>query len=153
MAYYNGKKVISLIHFNGQTAKKTFSESGKSTIIYDLTNTKWLFNDQLSDFSPNGTNMTTNVSRTYEEKYRIDFKIKNGNNQESILFKKLKTSSGLQSTMSYSRGGTAYRWAMTNYQRGFTSAIAKTITITGGDDVKNAKLINWLLQNATQIFD
>lgn len=95
--------------------------------ITDLTNTTWLFNDNLSlinEFSYSIDFMSDNINYNYlSYRFREGDVINYINDNDSILV--------------YYDG-----WANNSY---------KTIHITGGTDVTNTDLISWLENNATQI--
>lgn len=133
MAYYNGKKVISLIHFDGRTAKKTFSGSGKSTIVTNLTNTKWTLNRTIGEPSING-------------EYWAPFKDAVGNFYNTIY---IDTMSHYE--IAYFGGqGQVIAYRNISWQQPYYREIE---FIGGGEDETNTELIQWLLKNATQIFD
>lgn len=112
---------------------------------YGLKNTTWLFNDGLLDIS----------SFTQLTSFKINFKTYNGNTFDELNIMNAEYI-GTPDSIGYSKG-----WSTTlvytlnsdlnpNYQtNGWLNQNYRTITITGGEDVNNGELINWLKQNAT----
>lgn len=118
----------------------------KANTITNLTNTTWIINDNPSTF-PSGYDFTNIGDSTEDGPYYINF-ISNEISFTSMLFRAWELS---RTSMTYTnttdtqvltyRYNNGYQWANDNY---------KTIVITGGTDVTNSTLINWLQNNATQ---
>lgn len=126
-------------------ANKRIEVRAEDTLT-DLTNTKWYFNDTLGDKTPMGTSTTYKPTTTSTEFYNINF-TSNSNNYKQITFRLFSTNT--HNTMAYFLPPlqTAYdlessTWNTPSY---------RLIHITGGTDVQNTYLINWLKVNATQI--
>lgn len=104
--------------------------------VTDLTGTKWVFNDEITDFS--GTNS-----------FAINF-ISNNTNYTNIYRG--------TSSFSYSKNGSNMVYVYDTgdeppFVAGWTDDAYKTIEITGGTDATNSELIAWLQANATQVQD
>lgn len=103
--------------------------------VTDLTNTSWCFNDTISVFSASRYNINfVNYGITYHA-------IRRGEGSLFVALGGWYESNGSESpdTWYYSDSG----WRSGNVYR--------YITITGGEDVQNTTLINWLNNNATQV--
>lgn len=112
--------------------------------ISDLTNTTWLFNNSsLTAVDPN------------EEEWVFDINFKYADN--STVYDTLYYTNQFEENivaMQYSRGGTNHLLVYDTEQYpgspgGWVDNDYKTITITGGEDVTNTTLIDWLQANAT----
>lgn len=136
--------------------KDTFCDEGPydetfkaaNTLISDLTNTTWKFNDDLSEtlkscnisFTSNGKQYTSITNKfTGTEKMPIPFPDKSGDIYVDHY------------SLCYGNTEAAITDKIINYTTIWNNDAYMTITITGGADVYNQELIDWLYNNATLV--
>ena len=107
--------------------------------VTDLTNTKWLFDDNITLPSTEATP----VEDGYIDLFSVSF-ISNSSNY--VGFSLYSSNGRVWNSLSYK--ASIYRDV---YLGGWYDQAYRTIEITGGTDVTNASLISWLTANATQI--
>lgn len=119
--------------------------------VTNLTNTKWMFKDYPNPVAPNGVNMedNLNVRTIVRYPYSIRFSYENSNQEyNGLIFQKSVGSAalfyGYINEYEEQRLDKAYDFISHDWD----SIDKKTITITGGSDILNKKLIDWLYESA-----
>lgn len=110
--------------------------------ITDLTNTTWLFNDSLTAVDPDEEEHSFQIDFEYADDSTVYDSLYYTNQYEEnvVAMTYFRPGNYLHVYDHEMRPGSPMGWIDNNY---------KTITITGGEDVTNTTLIDWLQANAT----
>lgn len=113
------------------------NSNGTRITIEDLTNTTWIFNDNVY----NSSSLTKSFNFTSD-----------GNNYTQLNYQNVTASGEPVTIMSYGADNVYdYRSNDSTNYPGFTNNSYKTITITGGTAINDLELIAFLLNNAQQV--